>query len=186
MTERMGNRVKRREKRGKKSELAIATEECLSLSSFEGDGSAEAVYADEDFLRIYRGNGNDDGKEREGKEREEDIKGDRPIMLTLGYMSTSARLSAYYLYLPTFTRSGGRALKVRAKVNGIPLKVIVGGRKRGRLFGIGVHKGRERQLFRMDWHDPDRDVNDLSNYGGNELAFWYEGNFVYHVLKWGH
>lgn len=72
------------------------------------------------------------------------------------------------------------------KINGVPLKIVVGSKKIGMLTGIGVHMGSERQLFRMDWHTWRSSHGNKSGLGvgGNELAAWPEGNFHYHVNKW--
>jgi RHS repeat-associated protein len=107
---------------------------------------------------------------------------------SIGYIKSrrkGQKLKAYYLYLPNFIQSAAFKLKTNVKINGVPLKIVVGGAKKGRLAGIGVHMGVERQLFRMDYHRPSP-YHGLTGLGtsGNELSYWIDDYFHYHVMKW--
>ncbi|MBH2029090.1 MAG: RHS repeat-associated core domain-containing protein [Moraxellaceae bacterium] len=110
-----------------------------------------------------------------------------------GYLSSKKnrnKLTAFLIHMPIVSKLPSTiSIKVptpaRVTVGSqkVPVKLEFGGPKgaEGQLFGIGVSMGKDRQLFRMDYHEWHGTKTGPT---GDEISVWRDGNYHYHVRQW--
>ena len=114
-----------------------------------------------------------------------------------GYSTTKrkgVKLKGFLIYMPMFNTHIGntqktipKGAKIRFGNEKVPIKLVFGSNARkasGQLFGLGMDMKKTRQLIRMDHHTPAPDHGGKEGKKYNEIYYWVEGNFHYHILKW--
>ena len=113
---------------------------------------------------------------------------------SIGYARTrqNSKVTGFLLYMPMFIPGNNnvKPISTGAKITfdrrKVPIKLVFGGPSgtSGQLFGLGMEMKGMRQLVRMDHHKPASGHGGANGIKANELAYWIDGSFHYHVNKW--
>ena len=103
----------------------------------------------------------------------------------------SYQVRRFVISMPVFNKASvakdiPTGLRVGFKGRKVPVVVQFGNSKKaeGGFMGIGLEDSKRRFMYRMDHHPAASGHGGASGRQGKELAYWVDGDFHHHVMRW--